>query len=57
MGSIRHSGRIRLPVKPDPKLWVSLMPFGFRKLKPRHIHQTLKVALDNRINSLMRIES
>ncbi|CAG7615536.1 FdhF/YdeP family oxidoreductase [Paenibacillus allorhizosphaerae] len=48
MGNTKHSGRIRLPRKPDPKLWVSMMPFGFSKLKPRHLRETLKVAWENR---------
>ncbi|NTZ20566.1 FdhF/YdeP family oxidoreductase [Paenibacillus sp. JMULE4] len=48
MGKTKHSGRISLPSRPDPKLWVSKMPFGLNRIKPRHIRDTLKVVWDNR---------
>ncbi|MED4603116.1 molybdopterin-dependent oxidoreductase, partial [Paenibacillus validus] len=50
MGKTKHSGRIKLPGKPDPKLWVSRMPFGLGRIKPHHIRDTLKVAWENRDN-------
>jgi molybdopterin-dependent oxidoreductase alpha subunit len=50
MGKTKHTGPIRLPKKPDPKLWVSKVPFGLGKIKPHHIRDTMKVAWDNRDN-------
>jgi molybdopterin-dependent oxidoreductase alpha subunit len=50
MGKTKHTGPIRLPKKPDPKLWVSKVPFGLGKIKPHHIRDTIKVAWDNRDN-------
>ncbi|UUZ89512.1 molybdopterin-dependent oxidoreductase [Paenibacillus sp. P25] len=51
MGKTKHSGRVRLPLKPDPSLWVSKVPFGLNEWKPRHIRDTLKVVWDNRDQS------
>lgn len=48
MGMTKHSGRIKLPRRPDPKLWVSKVPFGLGKIKPKHIRDTLKVVWQNR---------
>ncbi|MCQ6562427.1 FdhF/YdeP family oxidoreductase [Paenibacillus mendelii] len=50
MGTTKHSGRIKLPGKPDPKLWVSKVPFGLGRIKPHHIRDTLKVMAENRDN-------
>ncbi|MFC4100129.1 FdhF/YdeP family oxidoreductase [Paenibacillus xanthanilyticus] len=50
MGRTKHTGPIKLPSKPDPKLWVSKMPFGLGRVKPRHIRETMKVMADNRDN-------
>lgn len=50
MGKTKHTGPIKLPSKPDPKLWVSKMPFGLGKVKPHHIRDTMKVMVDNRDN-------
>jgi molybdopterin-dependent oxidoreductase alpha subunit len=50
MGKIKHQGPIKLPSFPEPKLWVSPVPFGLGKVKPKHIRDTLKVAWDNRDN-------
>ncbi|WP_018133448.1 FdhF/YdeP family oxidoreductase [Effusibacillus pohliae] len=50
MGKTKHTGPIRLPKLPDPKLWVSPVPFGLGKIKPHHIRDTLKVAWENRDN-------
>ncbi|UVI30797.1 FdhF/YdeP family oxidoreductase [Paenibacillus spongiae] len=50
MGTTKHSGRIKLPGKPDPKLWVSKVPFGLGRIKPHHIRDTLKVVAENRDN-------
>lgn len=48
MGKTKHSGPIKLPSVPKPSLWVSKVPFGFGKIKPHHIRDTMKVAWDNR---------
>ncbi|UJF33533.1 FdhF/YdeP family oxidoreductase [Paenibacillus hexagrammi] len=48
MGKTKHTGPIKLPAKPDPKLWVSKMPFGLGKVKPHHIRETAKIAWQNR---------
>jgi molybdopterin-dependent oxidoreductase alpha subunit len=48
MGKTKHGGRIRLPLKPDPKLWASRVPFGLGQLKPHHFRDTLKAVWDNR---------
>ncbi|QYR21381.1 FdhF/YdeP family oxidoreductase [Paenibacillus sp. sptzw28] len=50
MGKTKHSGPIKLPGKPDPKLWVSRIPFGLGRVKPHHIRDTMKVMIDNRDN-------
>ncbi len=50
MGTTKHTGRIKLPGRPDPKLWVSKVPFGLGKIKPKHIRDTVKVMWDNRDN-------
>nr|WP_207952154.1 FdhF/YdeP family oxidoreductase [Paenibacillus turpanensis] len=41
---------MKLPSKPDPKLWVSKVPFGLGKIKPHHIRDTMKVVWENRDN-------
>jgi molybdopterin-dependent oxidoreductase alpha subunit len=48
MGNTKHSGKIKLPGRPDPKLWVSKVPFGLGKVKPKHIRDTMRVVWDNR---------
>ncbi|MNH98750.1 Formate dehydrogenase H [compost metagenome] len=50
MGATKHTGPVKLPGKPDPKLWVSKMPFGLGKIKPHHIRETAKVVWHNRDN-------
>ncbi|MBS4203955.1 FdhF/YdeP family oxidoreductase [Lederbergia citrea] len=50
MGKTKHNGPIKLPMTPDPKHWVSPIPFGLGKVKPKHIRDTLKVVLENRDN-------
>ncbi|WP_026905888.1 FdhF/YdeP family oxidoreductase [Paucisalibacillus globulus] len=50
MGNTKHSGPIKLPKKPDPKLWVSKVPFGLGKVKPHHIRDTMKVVWENKDN-------
>src|SRR5690606_14016150 len=50
MGKTKHTGPIKLPKKPDPKLWVSKVPFGLGKVKPHHIRDTMKVVWENKDN-------
>ncbi|MFC7440409.1 FdhF/YdeP family oxidoreductase [Laceyella putida] len=50
MGKTKHTGPMKLPSLPDPKLWVSPIPFGLGKVKPHHIRDTIKVAWENRDN-------
>jgi molybdopterin-dependent oxidoreductase alpha subunit len=50
MGKTKHTGPIKLSKKPNPKLWVSKIPFGLGHVKPHHILDTMKVAWDNRDN-------
>lgn len=50
MGKTKHQGPIKLPITPDPKHWVSPIPFGLGKVKPKHIRDTMKVVMENRDN-------
>jgi molybdopterin-dependent oxidoreductase alpha subunit len=50
MGETKHPGPQKKQKKPDPTLWVSPIPFGLGKVKPKHIRDTMKVAWDNRDN-------
>ncbi|PMY00692.1 hypothetical protein C1Y18_35385, partial [Pseudomonas sp. MPR-R5A] len=50
MGETKHTGPMKLPKLPEPKFWVSSIPFGLGKIKPKHIRDTMKVAWENRDN-------
>lgn len=50
VGKTKHTGPIKLPSTPSPKLWVSKVPFGLGKVKPKHIRDTMKVVWDNKDN-------
>ncbi|WP_047986041.1 FdhF/YdeP family oxidoreductase [Ornithinibacillus californiensis] len=50
MGNTKHTGPIKISKKPDPKLWVSTVPFGLGKVKPHHIRDTMKVVWENKDN-------
>jgi molybdopterin-dependent oxidoreductase alpha subunit len=50
MGKTKHTGPIKLPSTPAPKLWASKVPFGLGKVKPKHIRDTMKVVWDNKDN-------
>ncbi|MHA6482287.1 FdhF/YdeP family oxidoreductase [Paenibacillus sp. strain BS8-2] len=50
MGKTLHTGRTKLSVWPDSKLWVSKRPFGLGLTKPHHIRDTIKAAWRNRDN-------
>lgn len=50
MGKTLHPGPMSKTKKWDPSLWVSPVPFGLTKVKPRHIKDTAKIAWDNKDN-------
>ncbi|PYZ91644.1 formate dehydrogenase [Salipaludibacillus keqinensis] len=50
MGKTKHQGPMKLPKMPDPKHWVSMVPFGLGKVKPKHIRDTAKVVWENKDN-------
>ncbi|MBS4193822.1 FdhF/YdeP family oxidoreductase [Lederbergia citri] len=50
MGKTKHPGPMKLPKIPDPKHWVSPIPFGLGKVKPKHIRDTVKVVMENHDN-------
>ncbi|OLO26858.1 formate dehydrogenase [Alkalihalophilus pseudofirmus] len=50
MGKTKHPGPMKKAKMPDPKLWVSPVPFGLGKLKPKHIRDSFKIAWDNKDN-------
>ncbi|MDG5787477.1 FdhF/YdeP family oxidoreductase [Evansella sp. AB-P1] len=50
MGKTKHDGPIKIPKLPDPRHWVSLVPFGLGKVKPKHIRDTAKAVWDNKDN-------
>lgn len=50
MGTTKHPGPQKLPGKLNPKLWVSAVPFGLGKIKPKHIRDTIKTVWHNRDN-------
>ncbi|GGC98957.1 formate dehydrogenase [Thalassobacillus devorans] len=50
MGQTKHQGPMKKSKIPAPKHWVSPIPFGLGKVKPKHIRDTMKVAWDNKDN-------
>lgn len=50
MGETKHQGPIKATKTPQPKHWVSPIPFGLGKVKPHHFRDTMKVAWDNKDN-------
>lgn len=50
MGKTKHQGPIKATKMPQPKHWVSPIPFGLGKVKPHHFRDTMKVAWDNKDN-------
>ncbi|WP_017727242.1 FdhF/YdeP family oxidoreductase [Halalkalibacterium ligniniphilum] len=50
MGKTKHNGPIKLDKKWDPSLWAGKTPMGLGKVKPKHIRDTIKVAVDNKDN-------
>ncbi|MDE5415936.1 FdhF/YdeP family oxidoreductase [Alkalihalobacterium chitinilyticum] len=50
MGKTKHPGPMKKAKMPDPSLWVSPVPFGLGKIKPKHIRDSIKVAWENKDN-------
>lgn len=50
MGKTLHPGPQKKSKLPAPKHWVSPIPFGLGKIKPKHIRDTMKIAWDNKDN-------
>jgi molybdopterin-dependent oxidoreductase alpha subunit len=50
MGKTLHPGPQKKAWLPSPKHWVSPIPFGLGKIKPKHIRDTMKIALENKDN-------
>jgi molybdopterin-dependent oxidoreductase alpha subunit len=50
MGKTLHPGPQKKAWLPSPKHWVSPIPFGLGKIKPKHIRDTMKIAFENKDN-------
>ncbi|ADC48337.1 putative formate dehydrogenase catalytic subunit [Alkalihalophilus pseudofirmus OF4] len=50
MGKTKHQGPIKGTKLPQPKHWVSPIPFGLGKVKPKHIRDSMKIAWENKDN-------
>ncbi|MFS0861238.1 FdhF/YdeP family oxidoreductase [Fredinandcohnia sp. 179-A 10B2 NHS] len=50
MGKTKHQGPMKATKMPQPKHWVSPIPFGLGKVKPKHIRDTMKIAWENKDN-------
>ncbi|MBE4909993.1 FdhF/YdeP family oxidoreductase [Bacillus luteolus] len=50
MGDTKHTGPVKLDKSIKPSLWASLAPMGVGKVKPHHIKDTVKVAIENKDN-------
>lgn len=50
MGKTKHTGPIKLDKSFAPSLWVSKVPMGLGKIKPKHVRETLKAIWDNKDN-------
>jgi molybdopterin-dependent oxidoreductase alpha subunit len=50
MGKSKHLGPQQMSKIPQPKHWVSPIPFGLGKVKPKHIRDTMKVVWENKDN-------
>ncbi|WP_077358513.1 FdhF/YdeP family oxidoreductase [Virgibacillus halodenitrificans] len=50
MGKTKHQGPIKVSKKPAPEHWVSPIPFGLGKVKPKHIRDTMKIMWENKDN-------
>ncbi|HCW34766.1 MAG TPA: hypothetical protein DGB97_01695, partial [Staphylococcus sp.] len=50
MGKTKHQGPMKKDLKLAPEFWVSPIPFGLGKVKPKHIRDTMKIVWDNKDN-------
>ncbi|PRO67250.1 FdhF/YdeP family oxidoreductase [Alkalicoccus urumqiensis] len=50
MGKTQHPGPMKKDKKPAPEHWVSPVPFGLGKVKPKHIRDSFKTMWENRDN-------
>ncbi|RXT06442.1 FdhF/YdeP family oxidoreductase [Ammoniphilus sp. CFH 90114] len=50
MGKTKHQGPIKKSSLPSPKHWVSPIPFGLGKVKPKHIRDSVKILWENKDN-------
>lgn len=50
MGKTLHPGPQKKAIKPAPEHWVSPIPFGLGKIKPKHIRDTMKIVWENKDN-------
>lgn len=50
MGKTLHQGPIKKSKLPSPKHWVSPIPFGLGKVKPKHIRDSVKIFWENKDN-------
>ncbi|MDQ0256853.1 molybdopterin-dependent oxidoreductase alpha subunit [Evansella vedderi] len=50
MGKTKHQGPMKKSKLPAPEHWVSPIPFGLGKLKPKHIRDSFKTIWENKDN-------
>ncbi|CAM3848657.1 FdhF/YdeP family oxidoreductase [Alkalicoccus chagannorensis] len=50
MGNTKHTGPMKKLKMPQPQHWVSPIPFGLGKVKPKHIRDSFKTMWDNKDN-------
>ncbi|MFC5713096.1 FdhF/YdeP family oxidoreductase [Thalassorhabdus alkalitolerans] len=50
MGNTKHNGPMKKSKKPAPEHWVSPVPFGLGKVKPKHIRDSFKTMWENKDN-------
>ncbi len=50
MGKTKHQGPMKKAALPAPKHWVSPIPFGLGKVKPKHIRDSFKILWENKDN-------
>lgn len=50
MGKTKHTGPIKLDTSFTPSLWVSKVPLGLGRVKPKHIREMMKIVWENKDN-------
>ncbi|MCD8510432.1 MAG: FdhF/YdeP family oxidoreductase [Bacillus sp. (in: Bacteria)] len=50
MGKTKHQGPMKKSKLPAPEHWVSPIPFGLGKIKPKHIRESFKTIWENKDN-------